>query len=55
MHRALAAGYDGTISGAVDLEQSGGDSNMDLAAYFSFNTMVGAHAASTLVFVSVFV
>jgi len=39
----------------VDLELSGGDSNMDLAAYFNFNTMVGAHVASTLVSVFVFV
>jgi hypothetical protein len=27
----------------VDLQLSGGDSNMNLAAYFSFDTMVGAH------------
>ena len=44
VHQALAPGYAGTISGAVDLGQSGGDSAMDLAAYFSFDTMVGAHS-----------
>ena len=37
-------GYAGSISGAVDLERSGGGASMDLTAYFSFDTMVGRGA-----------